>query len=86
MKEHLELKKAPDVILLDFSDDSWHISFEGAIKLANAYPHARLFCIHWGTYDAPDFLPFNADPTRLTERIANPERIIVPVPGKAYII
>ena len=41
LPEFLELP-APDVIFFDFSDDSWHIGLEGAIKIANAYPKAQL--------------------------------------------
>lgn len=44
LPEHLQMP-APDVILFDFSNDDWHIGLEGAVKLANAYPHARLLCI-----------------------------------------
>jgi hypothetical protein len=37
LPEHLAMP-APDAILVDFSDSEWHFTFEGAVKLANAYP------------------------------------------------
>lgn len=86
LEAHLNLKEKPDVILFDFSDDSWHIGFENAVRLANAYPEAQLICIHWGTYDAPDFAPFNADPSKLTGSVTNPSRIHALDPGEEYIL
>ena len=32
--------------------------------MANAYPDTPLLLHHWGSVDAPDFSPFNADPAR----------------------
>lgn len=77
---------APDVIFFDFSDDGWHIGLENAIKVANAYPDAQLLLSHWGTVDAPDMKPFNADPKDLEGRIVNPGRIHVLVPGEAFVL
>ena len=74
---------APDVILFDFSDNDWHITFDGAVRLANAYPEAALVCIHWGTVDAPGMSPFNGDPNRLPGRVVNPERVKAVLPGEA---
>lgn len=74
----------PDVILLDFSDNGWHITFEGAVKLCNAYPNAVLIPIHWGSVDAPDWSPFNGNPEELKKAIVNPERLMVLVPGEGY--
>ena len=83
LPEFLELP-APDVIFFDFSDDSWHLGLEGAIKIANAYPKAQLLLSHWGTVDAPNMKPFNADPKMLEGRIRNPERVHVLAPGEAF--
>ena len=77
---------APDVIFFDFSDDGWHIGLENAIKVANAYPDAHLLLSHWGTVDAPDMKPFNADPKDLEGRIVNPERVHVLAPGEAFVM
>lgn len=74
----------PDVILLDFSDNEWHITFDGAVKLCNAYPNAVLIPIHWGSVDAPDWSTFNGDLRELEKAIVNPERLKVLVPGEAY--
>lgn len=74
---------APDVILFDFSDNDWHITFDGAVRLANAYPEAALVCIHWGTVDAPGMSPFNGDPNRLLGRVVDPERVKAVLPGEA---
>ena len=76
----------PDVILFDFSDNEWHITLEGAIKLANAYPNAKLICIHWGSVDAPTMSPFNGNPQVLFDRVVHPERIQVLAPGQEYIV
>lgn len=74
----------PDVILFDFADNDWHITLDGAIKLANTYPNADLICIHWGSVDAPSMTPFNGNPENLIGRIINPQRIQVLAPGEIY--
>ncbi len=75
-------QEAPDAILFDFSDNDWHIGFEGAVKMAATYPDAKLICIHWGTVDAPEFTPFNGDPERIRAAIINPERLYALAPGE----
>ena len=85
LPEHLEMPE-PDLILLDFSDNEWHITFDGAVRLANTYPNARLLCIHWGTVDAPDWSTFNGDPRVLAAHVTNPERVLAPVPGEAVVL
>lgn len=85
LEEHLHMKE-PDVILFDFADNEWHITLDGAIKLANTYPNADLICIHWGSVDAPNMTPFNGNPEDLKDRIVNPERIQVLAPGEKYIL
>lgn len=85
LEEHLHMPQ-PDVILFDFSDNEWHITFEGAVKLANTYPHAKLICIHWGCVDAPSMTPFNANPNDLVSRVINPERIYALTPGEQFIL
>lgn len=80
---HME---TPDVILFDFSDNGWHIGLDGAVQLANAYPNARLLPIHWGTVDAPEFTPFNANPATLKSRIVNPERVCPNWPGEPLTV
>lgn len=81
LESHLHMD-SPDTILFDFSDNDWHIGLENAIRLANAYPESRLVLIHWGTVDAPDMTPFNANPRDLYERIVNPDRICLLWPGE----
>lgn len=76
----------PDVILLDFADNSWHITLDGAVKLCNTYPNSDLICIHWGSVDAPDMSPFTGNPEDLAKRVINPERIQVLAPGEEYIL
>ena len=85
MEEHLSMQE-PDVILFDFSDDSWHITLEGAVKLANTYPDSELICIHYGCVDAPDLLPFNGNPEQLFDKVVHPERIRVLAPGEKYCL
>lgn len=85
MEEHLKMP-APDVILFDFSDNDWHITFDGAVLLANTYPHADLICIHWGSVDAPDMSPFNGDPESLKDKVIHPERIRVLAPGEPFTL
>ena len=83
MPEHLQMP-VPDAILFDFSDSEWHFTFEGAIRLANAYPDTPLLLHHWGSVDAPDFTPFNGDPEKLKARVKNPERVVLLAPGQPY--
>lgn len=83
MEEHLNLK-TPDAILFDFSDSEWHFTFEGALKIAAAYPNTPLLLSHWGTVDAPDFSPFNADPQELLKHVVNPDRVVILVPGEPF--
>lgn len=74
----------PDVIMLDFSDNEYHITLDGAARLANAYPRAELICIHWGSVDAPDMNTFNGNPEDLLSRVVNPQRIHALRPGGAF--
>lgn len=85
LEEHLHMP-SPNVILLDFSDNEWHITLQGAIRLANAYPHAQLICIHWGSVDAPHATAFNANPCDLMSSIVNPSRLHVMFPGEPYVL
>ena len=85
LQSQLEMPQ-PDLILFDFSDNDWHITFEGAVKMANVYPDAALVCIHWGTVDAPEMSTFNGDPDRLKASVINPERVIVLNPGQRYVL
>lgn len=85
MPEHLRLEE-PDAILFDWSDSEWHFTLEGAVKLANSYPNAKLLLNHWGSVDAPDFAPFNADPKVLKDLIVNPDRIVLLAPGEPFIL
>lgn len=85
MPEHLTMT-APDAILFDFSDSEWHFTFEGAVKIANAYPDAILLLSHWGSVDSPDFAPFNGDPKKLYDVVVNPERIKVLAPSEPFVL
>lgn len=76
--------KTPDVMLFDFSNNSWHIGLHNAARLANAYPNTPLILWHWGCVDAQDMDPFNGDPRQLTSLIVNPERALVLAPGEPY--
>lgn len=85
LDEHLQLP-IPDAIFFDFSDNEWHFTLEGALKIAKAYPNTPLLLSHWGTIDAPEFTPFNADPEKLKSLVLNPERVIILAPGEAYTL
>jgi L-ascorbate metabolism protein UlaG (beta-lactamase superfamily) len=82
---HLRMPAA-DAMLFDFSDSEWHFGLDGAVAMANAYPHTPLLLYHWGSVDAPDFPPFNADPDSLPDRVENPERIRVLAPGEPFVL
>ena len=83
----LLLLPAPDLILLDYSEDSaWHFGLQGSAELINAYPNAQVLLGHWGFVDAPDFIPFNGDPERLKKLAVNPERIHVLAPGEPFVL
>lgn len=78
--------KAPDAILFDFSDSEWHFTFEGVVKIVNAYPDSLLLLCHWGPVDSPDFSPFNGDPKKLYDTVVNPGRIKVLAPGESLVL
>ena len=82
----MESSGRPDVILFDFADNPVHITFEGAVKLANTYPKAELVCIHWGSVDAPEMNTFNGDPEAQLTRVTNPERVHALSPGEPMIL
>jgi L-ascorbate metabolism protein UlaG (beta-lactamase superfamily) len=82
---HLRMP-TPDAMLFDFSDSEWHFGLDGAIEMANAYPHTPLLLYHWGCVDAPDFPPFNADPDSLPDRVDNPERVRLLAPGEPFVL
>ena len=84
--DHHLTMPAPDALLFDFSDSEWHFGLDGAVQMANAYPATPLLLHHWGSVDAPDFPPFNADPATLYERVTNPDRINVLAPGQPYTL
>lgn len=65
-----------DAILFDFSDSSWHLGLEGALKVAEAYPNTPLILWHWGSMDAVNWKEFNGDPQHLRSLVLNP--------GEAY--
>ena len=85
MPGHLQFP-TPDAILFDFSDSEWHFTLEGAVKIANAYPNTPLLLNHWGSVDAPDFTPFNADPKQLEKLVVNPRRIYILAPGQPFTL
>jgi L-ascorbate metabolism protein UlaG (beta-lactamase superfamily) len=84
IRDHHLTMPAPDALLFDFSDSEWHFGFDGAVEMANAYPHAELLLHHWGSVDSPDFSPFNANPDDLWDVVARPERIRVLAPGEPF--
>ena len=86
LPEHLNYMPAPDAIFFDFSDSEWHFTFEGAVKIANAYPNTHLLLCHWGSVDSPNFAPFNGDPEKLKKHVVNPERIHVLAPGEPFVL
>jgi L-ascorbate metabolism protein UlaG (beta-lactamase superfamily) len=86
IREHHLGMPAPDALLFDFSDSEWHFGFDGAVEMANAYPQTDLLLHHWGSVDAPDFPPFNANPEDLRDVVLNPDRIRVLAPGEPFTL
>lgn len=82
----LTLFKEPDVLILDFSDSKWHIGFDNAVTLCNAYPNAKIIPTHWGSVDAENWKEFNGNPWLLKEKICNPERLFILNPGEEFIL
>ena len=64
--------------IFQIANGTLHIA--GAVKIANAYPNTPLLLNHWGSVDAPDFAPFNADPEELKKLVVNPDRIHILAP------
>ena len=74
------------MILMDFSDNEYHIGLDNAVRFSKAYPNADMILIHWGTMDAPDFSPFNGDPDAFLLRVHHPSRVRVLSPGEEYVL
>ena len=85
LEEQLNMPE-PDVILFDFSDNVYHITLAGAVKLANTYPKAELICIHWGSVDSPERNTFNGNPEELLSLVENPERVHALEPGEVFVV
>lgn len=86
LPEHLNMGPL-DVLLLDVSDDPYHLGVEQEIRLANHYASAVLIPHHYGSYDAPGALPFNGDPALLAPRITGAQnRLRILAPGEAYVL
>lgn len=81
MEEQLHMPE-PDMILFDFSDNEWHITLDGALQMAEAYPNSELMLIHWGSVNRPDISACNANPMDLFERVKNPSRVRLVAPGE----
>jgi hypothetical protein len=45
-----------------------------------------LLLYHWRSVDAPDFAPFNADPSSLPDRVEIRKRICVLAPGEPFTL
>ncbi|WP_232547616.1 MBL fold metallo-hydrolase [Propioniciclava soli] len=84
IREHHLTMPAPDALLFDFSDSSFHFTLAGAVEMANAYPDVPLLLHHWGSVDAPTWSPFNGDPASLQGRVVNEDRIQVLAPGEPF--
>lgn len=82
--DHHLTRPTPDAILFDFSDSEWHLTLDGALQVAAAYPDTPLLLHHWGCVDAPTFSPFNGDPDVLKSRVVNPGRVVVLAPGAPW--
>lgn len=85
LKEHLQMKGI-DLLFIDFSEDPYHFGLENAVRLANTLDDAELIVYHFGTYDAPDKLCFNADPQKAADKIKRPERLHLLAPGAQYLL
>ena len=58
-----------------------------AVLVTHRYnDHYSTLLYHWGSVDAPDFAPLNADPDSLPDRVENPERIQVLAPGEPILL
>lgn len=81
MEEQLHYPE-PDMIFFDFSNDNFHITLEGAFKMAETYPNSELVLIHWGSVNRPDIDACNANPMDLLENVVNPSRVKIVAPGE----
>jgi len=85
LKEQLMMPE-PDAIFFDFSDNEWHITLKGALKMAETYPNADLILIHWGSVNRPDLSACNADPKELMKNVMHPQRVHLVAPGEPFIL
>ncbi|MNN68135.1 hypothetical protein D3C81_1838190 [compost metagenome] len=76
-----------DVLLLDVSDDPYHLGWDNEVRLANHYETATLIPHHYDSYDAADLLPFNGDPGLLAPRITGSDsRLRILAPGEMFVL
>ncbi len=76
-----------DLLLLDVSNDPFHLGKENAILLANTLINADLIPYHYGTYDAPNKAAHNGDPTGLVQNIVrSASRLHIFAPGEKYTL
>lgn len=85
LEAHRQMQQV-DVMFLDVSLDPFHFGRENAVKLANHLDPADLILYHYGTYDAPEKLAFNADPSHLEEELTHPERLHRLAPGEPFVL
>lgn len=75
-----------DLVFIDFSEDFYHFGSKNAIRLANHLHQANLIMYHWGTYDDPNDMCSNANPSDFKNQINNPERLFILAPGEPFIL
>lgn len=80
LDEHLDQPPA-DLLLMDYSDDPYHLGLDGALRLSERQERARLLMFHWGTF-AADRPCYCADPAAVRARLRRPERLLTPPMGR----
>lgn len=75
---HLALPDDFDLMALDVSDDPYHLGHAATVQLARHLSRAALLPCHFGTYDAPDAVPFNGSLTALKRLLGDDAVRVLP--------
>lgn len=84
LDEHLQFSSL-DVLFIDYADDPYHFGFDNAVMLSNHYKNAKLFAIHWGTFQSKK-PALNGNPFEAQHWIEKQERLVIPSIGGKFCI
>lgn len=85
LPEHTTLENI-DILAMDASSCSFHLSVQGSAALCCYLPKAWLLPCHYGTYDAPGDPAHGGDPSEVLSLVENAQdRLIDAAPGEKIV-